>query len=387
MPAVVLTGARQTGKSTLVERLLPGHRRYRTLDEFDVLELATANPQAILGGDEPLTIDEIQRAPELLLAVKRSIDTDRRPGRFLLTGSANLLLMQGVSESLAGRASYLTLWPMSLGETRGTGRCGAWNELLSVSPKEWPSLLHDLGNTPADWREVVTRGGYPTPSVHLKSEEERGIWFDGYVRTYLERDLNALTSVTSLADFRRLMRAACLRVGQMLNQTELGRDTGLSQPTVHRWFNVLEASYQLVRVPAYSRNRTKRLIKSPKIYWADTGLAMRLAGTAEPSGAMLENLVLLDMLVCRDSRANPLDISYWRTATGEEVDFVLEGHGRLLPVEVKATERPNLRDARHLISFCDEYGSEAPAALLLHCGTVSEWLTPQVFATPWWTTT
>lgn len=384
MPAVVVTGARQTGKSTLVEHLLPGARRYRTLDDLDVLEAASAQPQVILGAGEPVTIDEIQRAPELLLAVKRAIDKDRRPGRFLLTGSANLLLMRSVAESLAGRASYLTLWPMTLSELRGEGSCGLWPELLATDPAQWKELLASRLHARVDWREQVRRGGYPTPALQLSSAEDRGVWFEGYARTYLERDLQALSAISSLPDFRRLMRATCLRTGQMLNQAELGRDVGLSQPTVHRWMNLLETSYQLVRVPAFARNRTKRLIKSPKAYWADTALGLHLSGATSPTGAHLENLVLQDLLACRDSALHRMEVTYWRTSTGEEVDFVVETPGRLLPVEVKATERPNLADVRHLVSFHAEHGVEAPASLLLHCGNDMDWLTPQTLAAPWW---
>src|SRR5690606_36447774 len=156
----------------------------------------------------------------------------------------------------------------------------------------------------------------PTPAVHMRTAQERRIWFVGYVRTYLERDLQDLSSIAALPDFRRLMRAACHRLGQLVNQTELGRDVALPQPTVHRYLNLLETSYLLVRVPAYAANRTKRLIKSPKLYWGDTGLALHLAGLAEPAGAHLENLVLHDLLAWRDARLDRAEVLYWRTATG-----------------------------------------------------------------------
>lgn len=384
MPAVVVTGARQTGKSTLVEHLVPQRRRFASLDELDILDLARRDPQALLAGEQPLTLDEVQHEPGLLRAVKRAIDRDRRPGRFLLTGSANLLLMRGVSESLAGRASYLTLWPMTRREQRGSGRCGLWDELLAARDGDWEEVLSAHPHEPEDWKALAQRGGFPTPALALKSATERTIWFDGYVRTYLERDLQDLTSISALPDFRRLMRASCLRLGQMLNQTELGRDVSLPQPTVHRWLNLLETSYLLVRLPAYAVNRTKRLIKSPKLYWADTGVALHLAATEQPGGAHLENLVLNDLLAWRDSRLERAEIGYWRTVNGEEVDFVIEVAGRLLPVEVKATSRPRLGDATHLRAFRTEYGQTARAALLLHSGHETQWLAPDVLAAPWW---
>ena len=154
-----------------------------------------------------------------------------------------------------------------------------------------------------------------------------------------------LSSIAALPDFRRLMRAACVRLGSLVNQSDLGRDVGLPQPTVHRHLNLLETSYLLVRIPAYSVNRTKRLIKSPKLYWSDTGLAMHLSQEDQPRGAHLENLVLQDLLVWRDSRPARAEVLHWRATTNEEVDFVIEAEGALLPVEVKATRRPRLRDA------------------------------------------
>jgi hypothetical protein len=384
MPAVVVTGARQTGKSTLAEVLTPGKRRFLSLDDLDVVELARRDPAALVGGSEPVTLDEVQREPDLLLAVKRAIDLRRRPGQFLLTGSANLLLMRGVSESLAGRASYLTLWPMTRREQRGLGRCGLWEDLLAAEDAQWPKLLGADDCGPEDWRALARRGGFPTPAMHMSTAADRAVWFEGYVRTYLERDLQALSSIAALPDFRRLMRAACLRVGQLVNQTELGRDLALAQPTVHRYLNLLETSYLLVRLPAYAVNRTKRLIKSPKLYWGDVGLALHLAGLVEPAGAHLENLVLHDLLSWRDARIERAEILYWRTASGEEVDLVIEAGGRVLPIEVKATSRPRLRDAAHLRAFRGEYGKAARAGLLLHTGTMLEWLTPDVLAVPWW---
>jgi hypothetical protein len=224
MPAIVVTGARQTGKSTLVQVLTPGERRFFSLDDLDVVELARRDPEALVGGSAPVTLDEVQREPDLLLAVKRAIDRRRRAGQFLLTGSANLLLMRGVSESLAGRASYLAIWPMTRREQQGLGTCGVWEDLVGTDEGEWLDRLRADSTGPEDWRAVARRGGFPTPAVHMTTPAERTVWFEGYVRTYLERDLHTLSSIAALPDFRRLMRAACLRLGQLGNQTELARD-------------------------------------------------------------------------------------------------------------------------------------------------------------------
>ncbi len=384
MPAVVVTGARQTGKSTLVQALVNGERRFLSLDDLDVAGLARSDPEALVGGSVPVTLDEVQREPEVLIGVKRAIDRKRRAGQFLLTGSANLLLMRRVSESLAGRASYLMLWPMTRREQAGLGRCGLWEELLSADEHDWIHLLRHAPSEQEDWKNLARRGGLPVPAVHMKTAPDRAVWFEGYVRTYLERDLQQLSSISALPDFRRLMRAAGLRLGQMLNQTELARDVALPQPTVHRYLNLLEVSFLLIRIPAYAVSRTKRLIKTPKLYWGDTGVALYLAGDAEPAGPHLENLVLLDLIAWREARMERAEILYWRTAVGEEVDFVIEAGQSLLPIEVKATSRPHLGDASGLRAFRREYPKTSRHGLLLHAGTQLEWLGEAALAAPWW---
>jgi predicted AAA+ superfamily ATPase len=381
-PVVAVTGARQTGKTTLV-RHLGGGRTYLSLDDLDVRDQAISAPDDLLGRAAQLTLDEVQRSPDLLLALKRAVDRDRRPGRFLLTGSANLLLSQRIAETLAGRATYLTLWPFTQGELSGAGRAGGWTALFSRPPREWPELLSE-GGRPIDWKARASCGGYPTPATALRNGEQRALWFSGFTQTYLERDLRDLARIESLVEFRRLMRAACLRLGNLMNQTELARNTGIPRATVQRYLDLLETSYQLVRLEPYSVNRTKRLIKAPKLYWTDTGLALHLGDEDSPTGAHLENLVLSDLLAWRDAEPRRPSVLYWRTAGGEEVDFVLERRGRLLAVEVKATRRPGHKDARHLRAFLDEYPKTAHGALLLHTGSTTEWLSERVLSVPWW---
>jgi uncharacterized protein len=385
MPVVVVTGARQTGKSTLVRDLGPADERpYLTLDDLDVLDQAVSSPDDLVGRADSLTIDEVQRAPHVLLAVKRAVDRRRQPGRFVLTGSANLLLMQRVSESLAGRATYLTLWPMTRREQLGLARAGLWDDLLAAPDTRWPDVIKSHRAAREDWRHLARRGGYPVPARELKTVEARAMWFAGYTRTYLERDLPELTAVASLPDLRRLIRAICLRLGQLVNQSELGRDVATPQATVHRWMNLLEVSYQLVRLPAYALNRTKRLIKTPKLYWADTALALHLAGLSEPTGAHLENLVLTDLLTWRDARLDRPEVFYWRTSNGEEVDFVIESGDSLLPIEVKTANKPSTSDAKHIRTFREEYGGRCRPGLVLHTGESIEWLAPGILACPWW---
>src|SRR5687768_14923296 len=209
MPVVVISGARQTGKSTLARAVDPD-RAYFTLDDLDVLDQARTDPEALVRRAARVTLDEIQRQPDLLLAIKREVDRKRQRGRFLLTGSANLLLLEKVSETLAGRATYISLWPMTRREQLGRGRCGLWPELFAAPDHEWREVLAAHSEPPEDWRELARRGGYPTPALELEPAA-RDRWFAGYTQTYLERDLQQVSSISNLPDLRRLMRAVCLR--------------------------------------------------------------------------------------------------------------------------------------------------------------------------------
>lgn len=386
-PVVVLSGARQTGKSTLAQEGEPFvDRPYLTLDDLGVRQQAADAPHDLLQRYPTLTLDEVQREPDLLLTVKALVDQDRprRRGRFLLTGSANLLLMNTVADSLAGRAAYRTLHPLARREQLGLGTAGRWSALLAEDVDQWPALLADDDARPESWTALVRRGGFPVPALELPTDAARSTWFDGYVRTYLERDLRDLSVVQSLPDFRRLMRAAALRTGNLLNQAELGRDIGLPATTVQRHLGLLEMSHLIMRLEPYAVNRTKRLIKTPKLYWADTGLALHLAGS-EPAGAHLENLVVGDVVAWADAQPGPRpQVLHWRTASGQEVDVVIEHGDRLVGVEVKATSRPTMRDARHLIAFRAEYGDAVVGCVLLHDGRETFRLTEGVVATPWW---
>ena len=382
-PVVIVTGARQTGKSTLVRRPeVSGEHAYLTLDDVLLRDEARRDPDLFLDRGERLIIDEVQHAPELLLAIKRRVDEGRFPGRYLLTGSSNLLVQRDVSESLAGRAGYVTLLPLTRREQLGLGSAGLWSGLLKEKSSNWPGLL-EAGKAPREeWQALALRGGYPTPAHELDGRDQREEWFAGYSATYLERDLRQLSAIENLADMRRLMAALCLRLGGLMNQAEVSRDLGLPSSTVQRFLNLLEVSHQLVRLPAFSVNRTRRLIKAPKIYWSDTGLAMHLSGESSPRGAHLENLVVTDLLSWAGSTPQRPSVLYWRTVGGAEVDFVLELPDRLLPIEVKASRRVKHGDARHLLTFLEDYPS-APGALILYDGDDVFWLDRRVLAVPW----
>ncbi len=387
MPVVAITGARQTGKSTLArliarDRALP----YLSLDDADVRERATTDPAQLVRESPRMVLDEVQRVPDLLLAIKRAVDdADQRvPGQFLLTGSANLLMMHQVADSLSGRARYVQMLPLTRREQLGFGATGIWGELLHAPVDEWYDLVESQSAPAESWTELAARGGFPRPAVHLETPERRAQWLTAYVDTYLERDLRDLSAIENLVDFRRLMRAACLRIGNLVNITELGRDVQLPKTTVHRYLNLMETSYQLVRLEPYAVNRTKRLIKTPKLYWTDPALALHIAGEFEPRGAHLENAVLADLLAWRGATLSRPNVLYWRTAAGVEVDFVIEDGGTLLPIEVKASTALGSRDAAAATTFLEEYGSRVPGGLILYGGERTFWIARRVLAAPWW---
>ena len=384
-PVVVVTGARQTGKTTLVQAIEGGDRRYLTLDDYGVLDQAHHAPDQLMARGRRLTLDEVQRAPDLLLAVKRAVDENREPGRFLLTGSANLSLMKGVSETLAGRAVYLALWPMTRREAAGAGAAGRWDVFVDRPSTQWASALAADSSPcgPSSWRDLALRGGYPVPALTLHSGANRAAWFEGYLRTYIERDLQQLAAIDNLVGFQRLVRAAALRVGGIMNQADLARDAGLVPSTALRYLNLLETSYQLVRVEPYAVNRTKRLVKSPRIYWSDTGLALHLAGVGEPSGVHLENLLVNDLFAWRERRVPRPEVLFWRTSKGIEVDLVIETRGALVPVEVKSRQTLRVSDARHLRTFLRDYDDQSPAGVMVYAGRETYWLTDRVLAVPW----
>ncbi len=390
-PVVVLSGARQTGKTTLVRNLpSAANRSLQSLDDFDVLELARDRPEDLLARGRRLTLDEVQRVPELLLAIKRDVDARRQRGRFLLTGSANLLLMRQVADSLAGRAVYLLLAPFTAGERQGEGRLPPWSEVASCRRgAEVAQRINELPAADCNWQREILRGGMPPASL-ARSARERAQWFDGYVQTYLERDLRDLSQIASLPDFRRLMGLAVHRLGQLLNQSELGRDAGISQATTHRYLGLLETTFQVHKVTPYSVNPSKRLIKAPKLYWADSGLAAHLAGVSSVNalrsspllGAFAENAVLSGLLTWREATHPRSEIHYWRTAGGAEVDFVVERGPRLIPLEIKTARRIRISDIRHLEIFLDDYGKQAPWGAVLYDTDRAHVITRRVIGLP-----
>jgi hypothetical protein len=386
-PVAVLMGARQTGKSTLVRHAaaLRTHA-YLTLDSLDVRAQALADPEGLVARGSRLIIDEVQRAPDVVIAVKAAIDAEpRRAGRFVLTGSANLLALKRVKETLAGRASYVTLWPLTRREGLGLGRAGCWTDLADSPVTDWPSILEAQSAPAADWRSLARRSAYPTIAAGRFTAAQQADWLQGYLDAYASKEVTEISQISRPLDLIRLMRAAAANVGQVEHQTTWTRVTGLARSTISRWTDLLEVTYQLVRVPAYSVNRTKRLTRSPKLYWSDTAMALHLSGQLEPTGHHLENLVVADLAAWCGSQSIRPTVFHWRTVDQREVDLVIElPTGRVLPIEVKAGARPGWTEVPGLRAFLDEYRDLAIGGLVLHGGRDTYRLDARTVATPWW---
>lgn len=375
-PVVVVVGPRQCGKSTLVRdtRIATG-REYYTLDDLDVLSEARSDPDRLLARAPRTTIDEVQRAPELLLAMKRAVDRNREPGRFLVTGSADVRSMSSVADHLPGRAVYLNLEPMTHAELAGRPAASGFDALLAAkSAEEARERMTADARRQLDVLDVALRGGLP-PAARLDDEAARELWFDAYVRAWLERGLAELSAVADLPDMRRTMSAVVARLGGLLNQADVARDAGLPRTTCHRYLGLLSTGFLLDALPAYAVNRTVRTIKSPKVYWRDTGLAthlLRLRTRDElrgdrAFGAVLENVVLGHLRAWSAARRIPADLHHWRTAGGREVDFVVEDGGRTIPIEVKAGAKVTSGDIAGVEAFLAAH-PKSPFGIVLHGG-------------------
>lgn len=374
---MLVNGARQTGKSTLVQspEVAEQHRRqYLTFDDPGVLAAARRDPNGFIAGlTTPVTLDEIQHVPELFPSIKVAVDRKREPGRFLLTGSANVLLLPKLSESLAGRMEVLTLWPFSQGEMSGVEE-GFVDALFSRQPK-WP-----VGKSKTMARdqlfETVLAGGYPPVAARGRGARRRA-WFQSYLMTILQRDVRDITNISDLTAVPQLLALAASRVGGLLNSADLSRSLALPQTTLKRYFALLEATFLVQLLRPWSGNLGQRLIRTPKIYLSDTGLLAHLLGLtlerleidAGLIGGVLENFVMMELKKQSARSDTQPQLFYWRTASGQEVDIVLEDSaGHLVGIEVKAGATLGESDVRGLEALAQAAGKRWIRGIVLYTG-------------------
>ena len=365
-PVVVLTGPRQSGKTTLLRRAFP-RADYVSFEPLDVRSVASSDPRGLLASlRRPLILDEVQHAPALLSYVQEEVDAHRgSKGRFFVTGSQNLLLMERASQTLAGRASVQTLLSLSLRE-----QTGAANEAppWETSVRRPATRVHD-----GLWRHLV-RGGHPELVVAPRRDAES--WLSSYRRTYVERDVRTLRRVGDPLQFDLFLRALAARSANLLDLSDVSRDLGVAVNTVKAWLSVLEASWIVAVVRPWSGNLGTRLVKTPKVYFLDTGLLCHLCGYGDAAqaasgpaaGAIFETAVFGELYRHAAHRGRPPRIHFFRTATGHEVDFLVEHEGGLVPVEAKATATPVPGHAAGILRLRERLGDVVRPGFVVHAG-------------------
>lgn len=348
-PVVAVTGPRQSGKTTLVRKCF-ADKAYVSLEELDQREFASHDPRGFLAQyPDGAILDEVQRCPDLFSYLQSLVDTARRPGQFILTGSQQFDLHAHITQSLAGRVALLPLLPFTLDEL--------------AAAKLAPGRLDDH----------LFTGSYPPI---YDRELEPGLWYGNYVNTYIERDVRRMINVRDLSSFQRFLRLCAGRTGQLLNLSSLANDCGITHNTAKAWISVLEASYLVHLLPPHHRNFNKRLIKTPKLYFLDSGLAAWLLGIKDTAtlrvhvhrGALFETWVVSELLKFRYNRALPSNLYFWRDRTGNEVDVLIEDGQTLLPLEIKSGETINASFFDGLENWLFLAGKRAGQAYLIYGG-------------------
>lgn len=366
---VLVVGPRQAGKTTLARLYATRDRPYLTLDDPATLAAARSDPTGFVRGLKQAVIDEVQRAPDLLLAIKESVDKDQTPGRFLLTGSTNLMATPLVADSLAGRLEVITLLPFAQAELAGT-RGDLLDRLFDGDGL--PAVLNPLVGD--DLVDCVLKGGYPE-ALRRTSVSRRQAWLQDYVALILDRDVRDIANIDQLDRMPRLLDVLAAHAGQLVNHSSYGAALGLTTPTAQKYVGILERLFLTRQVPPWSSNAVSRLTKTPKLHFLDTGLlaalrdvtAVQLQKDRTAYGPLLENFVVSEVLKLTTWSEKRLRISHFRTKEQDEVDLVLEDRrGRVIGIEVKASATVRAQDLRGLRKLQEAVGDKFVQGLVLH---------------------
>lgn len=394
-PVVLINGARQSGKSTLVQSLADpagAARQYLTLDDAVVLNAAKSDPAGFINGLQgAATLDEVQRVPELFLAIKAAVDRQRTPGQFLLTGSADVLLLPGIADSLAGRMEVLSLWPLSSAELADSA---ALNRADILFQGDWSRLMV----LPCERDELIARllaGGFPD-AVARTSQRRRESWFAAYIQAVLQRDVRDLANIEQLTAIPNLLHLLATRSATLLNFAELSRTAAIAQSTLKRYFALLEMLFLVVRLPSWERNPGKRLVKAPKVFLPDSGLLNHLIAATPESlsarpglpGGLVETFVLSELLKHVAFSGLRLTLWHYRTQSNIEVDFILENRlGQITGIEVKASATVDSKDFKGLRHLQETEPAIFQRGIVLYAGREVVPFGEKLWAVPlsvWW---
>jgi len=381
-PVILISGARQVGKSTLALELnIP---TYITLDDINIYEMAKNNPKDFIESlEKPVVIDEIQRVPQLLISIKEYIDKDRKNGMFILTGSANLKGFKDISDSLAGRVGIVELYPFSLKEKNRKDENIIdifENDLDSFILKEYPKC---------NILESIIDGGYPE-ILKINSLKAKYLWFSSYIRTYIEFDAKELANIRNKDKFIKIYRLCMLRSSKLLNKNELQKETRVDNKTFDSYFNVLKHIYQISTLQPYFNNRLTRLIKTPKIFAIDSGILSYLLQistkddleTSLFKGAIFETFIYTELLKASTYSKLNIDMYYYGTIDKKEIDFILEFKNKVIAIEVKDSSKVTKDDFKHIYSLRDELKTEFSKGIVIYTGESLLKIDDKMYAVP-----
>lgn len=386
-PVTLINGPRQAGKSTLVQTIADSllNGQYHTFDDSQQMIIAATNPEGYLSGfSGPLIIDEVQRVPEIFLAIKRLVDRDRQPGKFILTGSANVMLLPKIADSLAGRMEVIPLWPLSQTEILNNA-----HNFVDLIFSELPLSNKKMTSREDLWARLLI-GGYPE-SIQRKNEDRRRAWFDAYISSILLRDVRDLANIEGLSELPNLLNILASRAGNLLNFSELSRSSKLPQTTLKRYMTLLQTTFLVSLINPWSSNINKRFVKAPKIMLNDTGLLAHLLGAnmksleTQPTlkGQLLENFVFTEIYKQNTWSKTQADIFHFRTHEGLEIDLLLESHDkRLVGIEVKSAETINPKDFSALKQLSELHSKRFYQGILLYTGNKIIPFAKNIFAMP-----
>lgn len=384
-PVVCILGPRQVGKSTLSQQLAP-KRAYLTFDDGAILTAAKQDPTGFIQGlPEFITLDEVQRVPELLLAIKAEVDRNRAPGRFLLTGSANLLLLPKVKESLSGRVEFFYLQPLTEAE-KNHHQSDFLNRLLGQHIK--PSITQAQASID-NIANIICAGGYPEPNTRAPARARD--WHQQYLKTIIQNDVKDIAAIRDDDELQRLAELVALRTASLLNVNSLAGDVGLNRQTIDKYIGLLERLFLIRRLPAWHNNRSKRLVKAPKVYWIDSGLAAVMNGLIAKDwssfstdfGPLLESFVVQQITAQAAWLDDPLQFSHYRDKDQVEVDLVIEQGRNLWGIEVKKAASIQPKDGEGLHRLATQAGNAFKGGALIYCGNNCLPLkTPGCYAVP-----